>query len=227
MDRRIALLTLAAVLSAPGLARAADPAPPPTPAALTAAENTFVRQMRATLERRYPTPAAAEKAGYVRYTDEDETGAISYAGKDWNSTSVGTPAQLWYDVKGRLLGADYSVLADGHSSPPALFGISPSRFSEEHAHVHYVLKNADGTSTYGRAIGAKKYVATGLDLQHPTAAGLVKAGVVTSPDQVATVFLFPHIWDVTVWVLPNPDGPFADKNPNVKPSKAPDAMDSH
>jgi hypothetical protein len=62
---------------------------------------------------------------------------------------------------------------------------------------------------------------------HPTPAGLVKVGAVDAPDRVATVFLFPHIWDVTVWVLPNPDGAFADKNPNVTPSKTPSPMDMH
>ena len=81
--------------------------------------------------------------------------------------------------------------------------------------------NPDGSLTYSRAVGAKKYAAAGLDPQHPTAAGLVKVGAVDSPERVATVFLFPHIWDVTIWVLPNPDGPFADKNPNVKPSQSP------
>ena len=30
------------------------------------------------LPKRYPNPAAATKAGYVRFTNEDETGAISY-----------------------------------------------------------------------------------------------------------------------------------------------------
>ena len=40
----------------------------------------------------------------------------------------------------------------------------------------------------------------------------------TTPDQVKFVFLHPAMWDLVVWVLPNPDGAFADANPNVKPS---------
>jgi hypothetical protein len=163
----------------------------------------------------------------VRYTNEDETGAISYANNHWESTAQDLPSQLWYDVNGRLLGADYSVLVTDHPTPPSLFGITPARFFEEEAHIHYVVRNADGSLTFGRAVGAKKYAAAGLDPMHPTAAGLVKVGVVASPDQVATVFLFPHIWDVTVWVLPNPDGAFADANPNVKPSKTPSPTDMH
>lgn len=230
MDRRIAvariaLAALTFLLLSPCAIRAAEPAPPPTPAALTAAERSFTTEAAATLDKRFPTPAAAERAGYVRYTNEDDTGAISYANQHWNSSAIAVPSQLWYDVKGRLLGADYSVLVADHPKPPALFGIDPSRFGEFHAHIHYVVHNPDGSFTYSRAVGAKKYAAAGLNPQHPTAAGLVKVGAVDSPDRVATVFLFPHIWDVTVWVLPNPDGPFADKNPNVTPSRKPAASD--
>jgi hypothetical protein len=130
-------------------------------------------------------------------------------------------------VNGRLLGADYSVLVAQHPRPPALFGISASRFFQENAHIHYVLRNRDGSLAYGHAVSTKNYAATGLDPRHPTAAGLVKMGAVDSPDRVATVFLFPHIWDVTVWVLPNPDGAFADRNPNVKPSQTPNPADAH
>lgn len=227
MHRCLAQFMLAVLLAlAPTGGWAAEPTPAPTPATLTVAEQRFVRDATATLGQRYPTPADAEKAGYVRYTNEDDTGAISYAGKNWDSISEAQPSQLWYDAHGRLLGADYSVLVAKHATAPSLFGITPARFFEANAHIHYVLKSADGRYTYSRAVGAKKYAAAGLDPMHPTAAGLVKVGAVTSPDDVATVFLFPHIWDVTVWVLPNPAGPFADKNPNVKPVHPPGPMDA-
>jgi hypothetical protein len=227
MFGRTAVIALAVLLLAHALPAGAQATPQPTPATLSASESKAVAEIAATLNRRYPTPAAAEKAGYVRYTNEDDTGAISYADRQWESTSQERPSQLWYDVNGRLLGADYSVLVADHPTPPSLFGIAPSRFSEFRAHIHYVVRNPDGSLTYGRAVGAKKYAAAGLDAQHPTAAGLVKVGAVDSPERVATVFLFPHIWDVTIWVLPNPDGAFADKNPNVKPSQTPNSTDMH
>jgi hypothetical protein len=225
MDRRISSVMLAALLLTPSTAALAQAAPAPTPAMLSAAEKTFVSDAVATLNKQFATPAQAEKAGYVRYTNEDNTGAISYANRHWDSTSEDRPSQLWYDVNGRLLGADYSVLVAEHPTPPALFGIEPSRFFEEDAHIHYVARNPDGSLTYSRAVGVKKYAAAGLDPMKPNAAGLVKLGAVDSPDRVATVFLFPHIWDVTVWVVPNPDGAFADKNPNVKPSRTPSPTD--
>ena len=40
---------------------------------------------------------------------------------------------------------------------PNRFGIAPSRWNTIPAHVHYVLKNANGTYTYGKAIAAQRY----------------------------------------------------------------------
>jgi hypothetical protein len=236
MNRCIVLFVIALLSGAVAPARAYPTAAPPTPAPATpapaatapatpvpmpnAAEAKFVSSIRADLTQRFPTAADAEKAGYVRYTNEDDTGAISYANRQWTSVDAKHPSQLWYDVKGRLLGADYSVLKSASPKAPALWGVDPSRWDTFGAHVHYVLRNADGTMTYGRAIRATKYADAGGDPEHPTAEGLVKAGAVKSASAVSLVFLFPAIWDMTVWTLPNPAGAFADKNPNVKPSKA-------
>ena len=56
------------------------------------------------------------------------------------------------------------------------------------------------------------------DYSHPTAAGLVAAKAITDASKAPFVFLYPAIYDVTVWVVPNPLGQFADKNPAVIPS---------
>jgi hypothetical protein len=37
---------------------------------------------------------------------------------------------------------------------------------------------------------------------------------------VAFVFPFPALWDLQVWLIPNPLGAFAEHNPNVIPSAA-------
>jgi hypothetical protein len=219
MRRCSSLLMALGLLAAPLAARAADAAPTPAPAPSTA-EATFIATVTRELPQRYPNPAAATKAGYVRYTNEDRTGAISYVNiAHWDATDPAAPAQLWYDVNGRLLGADFSVRQADAPNGPSLFGIDPKRFSKIPAHVHYVL--CDKTTqkcTYGKAVGAAKYAAAGGDLTHPTAEGLVKTGAVSDASSVSTVFLYPAIYDVTVWVVPNPLGAFADANPNVKPS---------
>lgn len=221
--QRFVLAAALFALASSGIA-GAQPVTPPTPAPPpTAAEGTFLTTIMRDLPARYPTPEAANKAGYVRFSNEDETGAISYVNiRAWNSTDPDVPAQLWYDVHGRLIGADYSVRQAEAPNGPALFGIDPKRFQKFGAHIHYVTcstMHGMGMSScvYGKAVGAKKYATVG-DVEHPTAQGLVALGVVKDPADVATVFLYPAIYDVSVWVVRNPLGQFADHNPNVIPS---------
>ncbi len=183
----------------------------------SAAEVAFVQSIQTDLMKRFPTAADAEHAGYVRYTTEDETGAISYANMQWVSRDARHPSQLWYDVNGALLGADFSVL----SSPerPKLWGIDPGRWYEFDAHMHWITKDpATGKVTYDLWMPAEKFKAAGGDPDHPSAATLVTMGKVKSAGDVTTLFLFPGIWDLIVWVKPNPDGAFAEKNPLVHPS---------
>jgi len=239
MHRRWSLLFACALALAPFVVRAVDaqsmpaatpmpmaskPAAAPTPAPEpNAAEAAFLKKVMTDLPKRFPTTQSAIKAGYVRFTNEDETGAISYANPArFNTADPTAPAQLWYDVNGRLIGADFSSRRDADASPapsaPGLFGIDPKRFFKIGAHVHFVTcDQATKRCVYGKAVGAKKYAAVG-DVEHPTADGLVKAGAVKDPATVSAVFLFPAIFDVTVWLVPNPLGQFADKNPAVKPS---------
>ncbi len=189
------------------------------------AETAFVQSVQKDLNARFPTPADAEKAGYFRFNNEDKTGAISYANLQWNSTDPQHPSQLWYSASGKLLGADYSIPIANNSTckgktPPNQWGVNPQRWScFGGPHVHYILKNADGSYTYGRAVRAKQFVAAGGDLDNPQAATLVKMGVVKDASQVAKVFTFPGQWDLELWVTPNPLGAFAETNPLVHPSK--------
>ncbi len=183
-----------------------------------AAEAAFVHAMQADLSKRFATEADAERAGFVRYTNEDDTGAISYANRVWTSTDVHHPSQLWYDAHGALLGADYSLPKTGSARPHA-FGLQPGRWAEFDAHIHYVaIDPATGRKLYDKYVMPPQFRAAGGDPMHPTAATLVKLKLVPSTADVATIFLFPTIWDVSVWVKPNPNGAFAEKNPLVTPS---------
>lgn len=181
------------------------------------AEVAFVQSISKDLMARFPTPADAIKAGYFQYTGEDEDGAISYTNLKWASGNPTEPSQLWYDVKGNLLGADFSVPQSSSLEPPALWGVNYQRWTSFREHVHYVLASPDGTETYG-ATSAKKFAAAGGNVDDPQAATLVKMGIAKDPSAVKHVFLFPSIWDLIVWVKPNPDGAFALKNPLVVPA---------
>ena len=208
----------AALLCTAGTAMAATPTPKaslsPFPQGTEAA---FIVSIQKDLNSRFPTPQAAEQAGYFRYGNEDSTGAISYANLKWNSGSPQEPSQLWYDVHGNLLGADFSVLQSTSPAPPKLWGVQWQRWVSFREHVHYILAGPNGTETYG-GLGAKKFVAAGGNVDDPQAATLVKMGIVKDPSTVKRVFLFPSLWDLIVWVKPNPNGAFADKNPLVVPS---------
>ena len=86
------------------------------------------------------------KASFAKL--EDSTGAISYVNlRVWNSIDLNVPNQLWYDVKGRLLGVDYTILESQSANAPAtLFGyaIDPSRWIHRNAHMHWGFTAADG-----------------------------------------------------------------------------------
>lgn len=47
----------------------------------------------------------------------------------------------------------------------------------------------------------------------------MKAGKAKDAADVVTLFEFPSIWDLIVWVKPNPNGAFAEKNPLVHPTQ--------
>jgi hypothetical protein len=214
MKRLRALALISALVIVPSVARADAPQAPLTPA-----ERAFYAKASATLQRLYPTPAAAQKAGWFRYNNEDDSGAISYMNPAYfNTPDAAHPQQLWYDVHGRLLGGDFSQTVASHPKGPALFSISASRFGNTPLHIHYGVKYADGTIDYGLYVSAGDFTAAGLDPLHPTAADLVKLGKVKSASAVTFVFANLNNWDATMWLIPNPAGQFADKNPNVKPS---------
>ena len=213
-----AVLTLALVLFA-AKAFAAAPAPKPTlPPKPQGAEVAFVAHIQKVLPQEYATIADAEHAGYFRYTNEDSSGSISYANLHWTSRDWNHPSQLWYDVLGNLLGADFSEPYVA-GKPPSLWGVNPARWQYFEEHVHYILRGPHGTIIYGRATSAKKFTAAGGSLANPQPATLVKMGIVKSTSQVVRVFTFPAIWDLVVWVKPNPNGAFAWMNPLVHPSK--------
>ncbi len=204
---------------------AATPAPQATLSPMPqGGEVAFVASIQKDLNARFPTPQAAEKAGYFRYTNEDEDGAISYANLHWQSGNPQEPSQLWYDVHGNLLGADFSVLQSTSPAPPSIWGVNYRRWVSFREHIHYILAGPNGTELYG-ATSVKKFAAAGGNVDDPQPQTIVKMGKAKSVADVKRVFLFPSIWDLIVWVKENPNGAFADKNPLVVPSANADKDD--
>jgi len=216
----LTLFALGAFAFGAGAFAADKPKIPDTP---VGTEVAFVQAVQKDLNSRFATPAQAQSAGYFRYNNEDKTGAISYANLQWNSADPQHPSQLWYDVNGRLLGADYSIplTAANSSAPPSIWGVNPQRwFKVSRAHVHYILRNPDGSLKYGLAVRGADFTAAGGDFNDPQPQTLVKLGKVSNPALVSKIFTYPAQWNLELWVLPNPKGAFADTNPNVTPSKS-------
>ncbi|MDQ2663584.1 MAG: hypothetical protein M3Y18_06070 [Candidatus Eremiobacteraeota bacterium] len=186
------------------------------------AEANFVVSAQQRLSALYPTADAAEKAGYIRYNNEDKTGAISYANTQWTASDLDHPSQLWYDVAGRLLGADYTrpYSVNGVKAPiPKMWGLDAKRWFKYPGHVHYVYKDAAGAMVYGHGMKTSKYVAAGGSVTDPQGQPLTTITPVKDAASITHVFVFPDMWDVELWVVPNPLGAFAEKNPLVHPSK--------
>ena len=212
MKRLLLVVAIFSLLSSAfAVARATDVKGRPS-----AREAHFVDAISKYLPTRLGSTAQAAKAGYVRFTDEDATGAISWANGVWTSRDPEHPSELWYDVKGRLIGADYTVRVRDSPSAPSLWGINPRRWQRGSAHVHYGIKASDGSIKLG-AIGAALTRAGG-SISAPTKAMLVKAGIAKNIGDIAFVLPFPAIWDLQVWVIPNANGAFAEVNPNLTPS---------
>ena len=211
MIRRSIGAIAALVLLAFGIAAAADTLSPKP----QGAEVAFVDGVSKDMNARFATEADAERAGYFRYTDEDNTGAISYANLQWDSPDPQHPSQLWYSAAGKLLGVDISVPYNG-ATPPNLWGVNPKRWFTFGAHIHYVL-DVDGKETYG-STSITKFKAAGGNPDDPQPQTIVALGKAKSVSEVKHVFLFPHIWDLEFWVTPNPSGAFAETDPLVHPT---------
>lgn len=230
--RKFVILAAIVVLSVFG-ARLAVSAPTPTPAptaapAESASEKQFVAAVSKDLQSRFATTALAAAAGYFRYTGEDQTGAISWVNtSDWKSDPK-HPSQLWYDANGHLIGADFSVYQSASHGRPGVWGVSASRWLDfSPAHVHFAIKTSSGLQ-FGGA-GPKSFGSIGGSVAQPTKADVVKLSKLKtwkvlgipaphSLADVAFVFPFPSVWDLQVWLVPNPLGAFAEYNPDVKPS---------
>ncbi len=170
---------------------------------LTPDESAFVAQATANLTSRFAHVRDALAAGYVRYTAPDDTGAISYANDRWTSEPT-RPSQLFYDVDGNLLGADFSVPRAISRGRPNLWGINPCRWFEFNGHVHYVARDPkSGKMIYDQWVWNRDFVKSGGSLSDPSAKTLVRLGRVPNASDVVTIFELPSIWDLIVWVKPH------------------------
>jgi len=79
-----------------------------------------------------------------------------------------------------------------------------------------VLKNpSTGARSYDHYVHDEQYAAAGGNPNHPSPQVLVAMHKADKTADVVRMFHFPALWDLPVWVKPNPNGAFADINPTV------------
>ncbi len=183
---------------------------PPKPSAREAA---FISSVTSDLQRRYPSVATATAAGYYRTTRLEPDGTIIYFDNSWQPT-VARPNFLWYDKNGRLVGLDYQFLVRTYPKPPGTgsFPVAFSRWTTIDPHVHFGYKKPDGTIVRR---GAR--MLPGMTDDRLTAAELRAAKLLPANATLLWTYVHPKSWDLGFWLVPNPNGAFADLNPNVKP----------
>ena len=204
MKALFSVAVFAVVCTFAGVARADEQ--PTYAGPLSAREAQFVAAVQRDLLARFPHVSDAQKAGYVRYTAPDDTGAISYANRQWTSDPT-HPSQLWYDSAGNLMGADFSVPRPNGEPRPQLWGINPGRWYEFNGHVHFVIQDpATNNMVYDQWVWNDQFVKAGGNLANPSPDVLVKLNRAPSADAVKTIFEFPTLWDLIVWVKPHAAG---------------------
>jgi len=198
-------------MAMPAASPTASPTPVPTP---DATEAMFISAVGMTLQQRYATTAAASAAGYFQMTRLEDDGTIIWFNGKWDDqVRPDQPNFLWYDKNGALVGLDYEYQVSTHPKPPAstLYPVMPSRWTTIDAHIHFAYKLPDGTI---KRRGAETIKGVEGD---PTAAQLTAAKLLPPGATLLWSHYHPKSWDLGFWLVPNPNGAFADLNPNVKP----------
>lgn len=201
-NRAACALAACATLATAGCAGHAPPSP---------SEQKFVSNASALLIAEFPTRAAAERAGYMALADKlDSDNTYDLSDMEFRDIPLARPNFLWFDRHGKLVGTDYEFPKSLYPKPPTVFPVDEARWTsiDEHVHLAYML---DGKIVFA---------------EHPAKDNLRKAVIAVS-DLRADGFLpdgatlrwamyHPAAWDLAFWLVPNPNGAFADDDPLVK-----------
>lgn len=206
----IAVFALILLSQFSAVTRAAD-APPLKP---SIGEADFIGQVTKGLQTKYPTQQSAIAAGYYQMTRVGKDGTSIWTNNKWDGIAKYEPNFLWYDKHGKLVGLDYQYPVSAWPKPPgaSVYPVAASRWTTIDPHMHIGYKMPDGTT--------KRHGAEMLASAHgakPTSAQLRTAKLLPKGATLMWVEMHPKAWDLGFWLVPNPNGAFADLNPLVKP----------
>ena len=175
-------------------------------------ERQFIDSVRSSLEARYPTTGQAVRAGYFDITGIDEDGTAVYFNPHIRRVDAVHPNFLWYDKRGRLVGLDYEFTKSQYPKPPSAdFPVSPGRWTTVKEHVHFNYRVGHGPIRMGMS-----HVRPNLRANPITAAELRADHLLPPNAHLVWAYAHPTNWDLGFWLVPNPNGAFAEKNPNVQ-----------
>ena len=181
---------------------------------LTSAEKAFVTKASATLNAKYPDTATAKSAGFGLLEGSiGDDNTYNWTDMSFSNVMLDRPNFLWYDRRGHLAGVDWEFPKGTTTSAPQLaaFPVTAARWVSIPEHVHFAY-TVDGVMKYGAG------KATPAERTGTLTAQILRANGAKLPANAKLVWAMYHpaVWDLAMWTVPNPNGAFADKNPNVK-----------
>lgn len=165
-------------------------------------DSPFARAVRDATEQ-YRLQLWAGDDGYIQSTTYVANFGVMYTNHErFDPADLAHPTVLIYDQAGRLVAVEYQFTT---TKPGADFAPIPaSAWFDIPRHLHYNIV-VNGTSYYAQAEWP------GTD--DPTAADIVKRGLMPADAKLLFAFVHPATRAVVVWAwLPNSDGLFAGDN---------------
>ena len=138
----------------------------------------------------------------------------SYATMKYDGIDANHPNFLWYDRHGKLVGLDYEYPYYAWPKPPGakFYPVDPGRWTTVHEHAHFAYRIGDGPVQFHGA----RAVPNLRGNKSITADDLRADGLLPKNATLVWAEYHPTCWDLGFWLVPNPNGAFADLNPLVK-----------
>ena len=178
-----------------------------------AREAAFVSSATAMFMAQYPTAGMATGHGFYQMTPLEKDGTSIYFNDTYTNVDAQHPNFLWYDRHGKLVGLDYEVEVSLWPKPPGLsmYPVQAARWVIIRPHLHFAYKTASGKIVMRGARLPKNIKGNPVSASQLRAAGLLPRGTT-----LLWAHYHPKTWDLGFWLVPNPNGAFADLDPRVK-----------
>ncbi len=176
-------------------------------------ELTFISGVQQKLLAKYPNASDALKAGFIQMTGIGDDGTAIYFNRRFDGIDSVHPNFLWYDRNAKLVGLDYEYPVAKSPSPPSTsaYPVLPRRWTTVATHVHFAYRIGDGPV---QRKGAR--VRPNLTGETITAQQLREDKLLPNHATLLWAYYHPKCWDLGFWLVPNPNGAFAELDPLIR-----------